>query len=142
MFMEIEDYSFHIFGYFYRNPSDFRYRRIRDDSESFVNKYLAQSRSAMPENGTKPSASTPAVNQSEAPTASSSTTKTTATTPTSTWKISDESQYPSGRSRYAALKERKSRVARSKSSAVLGTDQSPGTLIIHFNSNFRNKELF
>ena len=44
------------------------------------------------------------------------------TTPLATRKISDESQYPSGRSRYAALKDRKSRVARSKSSAVLGME--------------------
>merc|ERR1712226_966187 len=35
-------------------------------------------------------------------------------------RISGELQYPSGRSRYAALKERKARLAKSKSSATIG----------------------
>ena len=35
-------------------------------------------------------------------------------------RISGELQYPSGRSRYAALKERKARLAKSKSSAMIG----------------------
>ena len=34
--------------------------------------------------------------------------------------IPGELQYPSGRSRYAALKERKARLAKSKSSATIG----------------------
>jgi hypothetical protein len=79
-----------------------------------VNKYLAQSRGSSQEAGAKTSASTSAV-----PSASASAAGTSGA-PLATRKISDESQYPSGRSRYAALKDRKSRVARSKSSAVLG----------------------
>ena len=98
-----------------------RYRRIRDDSDSFVNKYLAQSRGTSQEAGAKTSASMSAVpSTSNSAAAGASSSGAASTAPMATRKISDESQYPSGRSRYAALKDRKSRVARSKSSAVLG----------------------
>ena len=110
-----------------RNSVTARYRRIRDDSDSFVNKYLAQSRRSSQEAGAKPSASMSVVSMSNSNTASGAAqnaSTSTSTAPLATRKISDESQYPSGRSRYAALKDRKSRVARSKSSAVLGYDAS------------------
>jgi hypothetical protein len=107
-----------------RNSVTARYRRIRDDSDSFVNKYLAQSRGSSQESGAKTSASTSAVPSTSAASGSSSAAGNSAA-PLATRKISDESQYPSGRSRYAALKDRKSRVARSKSSAVLGMDATP-----------------
>jgi hypothetical protein len=44
-----------------RNSVTARYRRIRDDSDSFVNKYLAQSRGSSQESGAKTSASMSAV---------------------------------------------------------------------------------
>ena len=86
-----------------------RYRRIRDDSDSFVNKYLNKSRQASvaPESASGSSASASANSNS------------TEHSGIPTKKISDPGSNNS-RSRYAALRDRRSRVARSKSSAVLG----------------------
>jgi len=80
-----------------------RYKR-RDDSDSFVSRYLAKSRSTAVGLGSGDAT------RDETPEESVSATK----------KISGEIQYPSGRSRYAALKERKARLAKSKSSATIG----------------------
>merc|ERR1712172_471419 len=71
--------------------------RKRDDSDSFVSRYLAKSRT-----------SGALTSEQKEPTPDESASR----------RISGELQYPSGRSRYAALKERKARLARSKSSAV------------------------
>jgi len=73
--------------------------RKRDDSDSFVSRYLAKSRTQ----------GTLATEQKE-PSPEESASR----------RISGELQYPSGRSRYAALKERKARLAKSKSSAMIG----------------------
>jgi len=80
-----------------------RYKR-RDDSDSFVSRYLAKSRSTAVGLGSSDSP------RDQTPEDSVSATR----------KISGELQYPSGRSRYAALKERKARLAKSKSSAAIG----------------------
>jgi len=80
-----------------------RYKR-RDDSDSFVNRYLAKSRSTAVGLGSGDA------QRDETPEDSVSATR----------RISGELQYPSGRSRYAALKERKARLAKSKSSATIG----------------------
>jgi len=108
-----------------------RYRRNRDDSDSFVNKYLAQSRRASVEAENK--ANNNVVdsynsNNNASNTNNGDNSNNTASNEEegklnalSTRKLSGESQYPSGRSRYAALKERRNKaVARSKSSALLG----------------------
>ena len=80
-----------------------RFKR-RDDSDSFVSRYLAKSRSTAVGLGSGDSP------KEETPEDSVSASR----------KISGELQYPSGRSRYAALKERKARLAKSKSSAMIG----------------------
>jgi len=74
----------------------------RDDSDSFVSRYLAKSR---PSSG--------GLSQEDAD-------QTPEDSVAATKKIAGELQYPSGRSRYAALKERKARLAKSKSSAMIG----------------------
>merc|ERR1719228_2184590 len=76
-----------------------RYQRKRDDSDSFVSRYLAKSRTS----------GTLTADQKE-PSPDESASR----------RISGELQYPSGRSRYAALKEQKARLAKSKSSAMIG----------------------
>merc|ERR1719228_1100675 len=73
--------------------------RKRDDSDSFVSRYLAKSRT-----------SGALTSEQKEPTPDESASR----------RISGELQYPSGRSRYAALKERKARLAKSKSSAMIG----------------------
>merc|ERR1711936_1143208 len=73
--------------------------RKRDDSDSFVSRYLAKSRT-----------SGALTSEQKEPTPDESASR----------RISGELQYPSGRSRYAALKERKARLAKSKSSATIG----------------------
>merc|ERR1712227_826068 len=78
-----------------------RFKR-RDDSDSFVSRYLAKSRTS----------STLAAESQKSPTPED--------TVSATRKISGELQHPSGRSRYAALKERKAKLAKSKSSAMIG----------------------
>ena len=79
-----------------------RFKR-RDDSDSFVSRYLAKSRT---------SSQLAAAESHKSPTPEDSV--------AATRKISGELQYPSGRSRYAALKERKAKLAKSKSSATIG----------------------
>merc|ERR1711936_486811 len=78
-----------------------RYKR-RDDTDSFVSRYLAKSRTSAGLTADSPKSATPEESVS------------------ATRKISGELQYPSGRSRYAALKERKAKLAKSKSSAMIG----------------------
>merc|ERR1719290_118803 len=78
-----------------------RFKR-RDDSDSFVSRYLAKSRTSSQLAAESQKSPTPEDNVS------------------ATRKISGELQYPSGRSRYAALKERKAKLAKSKSSAMIG----------------------
>jgi len=82
-----------------RNSVTARYRRIRDDSDSFVNKYLAQSRGTSQEAGAKTSASMSAVPSASSAGSAAANAAGSSTTPIATRKISDESQYPSGRSR-------------------------------------------
>merc|ERR1719357_2384230 len=96
--------------------------RKRDDSDSFVSRYLAKSRT-----------SGALTAEQKEPTPDESATR----------KISGELQYPSGRSRYAALKERKARLAKSKSSAALGLgnndeddDDDSGEVLTPFTSRF------
>merc|ERR1719209_1767807 len=78
-----------------------RYKR-RDDTDSFVSRYLAKSRTSAGLAGEPQKSATPEDSVA------------------ATRKISGELQYPSGRSRYAALKERKAKLAKSKSSAMIG----------------------
>jgi hypothetical protein len=78
-----------------------RFKR-RDDSDSFVSRYLAKSRTS----------ATIAAESQKSPTPEE--------TVSASRRISGELQYPSGRSRYAALKERKAKLAKSKSSATIG----------------------
>jgi hypothetical protein len=89
----------------------------RDDSDSFVSKYLAKSRSTaagLVSNSSQGDSSGGLSNLGS--TGGSSALDSVS----ATRKISGELQYPSGRSRYAALKERKARLERSKSSAMVG----------------------
>jgi len=79
-----------------------RFKR-RDDSDSFVSRYLAKSRTSAGLAGEPGKSPTPEES-----------------TVAATRRISGELQYPSGRSRYAALKERKAKLAKSKSSATIG----------------------
>merc|ERR1712226_1634171 len=108
-----------------------RYRRNRDDSDSFVNKYLAQSRRASVEAENKANnnvvdsynSNNNASNTNNGDNSNNTASNEDQGAPNalSNRKLSGESQYPSGRSRYAALKERRNKaVARSKSSALLG----------------------
>merc|ERR1711936_1195818 len=78
-----------------------RYKR-RDDTDSFVSRYLAKSRTSAGLTADSPKSATPEE------------------TVSASRRISGELQYPSGRSRYAALKERKAKLAKSKSSATIG----------------------
>jgi len=101
-----------------------RFKR-RDDSDSFVSRYLAKSRSTAVGLGSSDSP------KEETPEDSVSATR----------KISGELQYPSGRSRYAALKERKARIAKSKSSATIGLgdnddDDNDEEVLTPFTSRF------
>ena len=88
----------------------------RDDSDSFVSKYLAKSRSTAVGLGSGGSQA----DSSGASSLGGSGSSSALDSVSATRKISGELQYPSGRSRYAALKERKARLERSKSSAMVG----------------------
>ncbi|CAB4057711.1 TRIM71 [Lepeophtheirus salmonis] len=76
-------------------------RRVRRDSDSFVNRYLAKSKNVTE---SVPEQNTIYIDKNDE---------------NATQRISGDSQYPSGRSRYAALRDRKNKISRSKSSVLL-----------------------
>jgi hypothetical protein len=91
----------------------------RDDSDSFVSKYLAKSRSTAV-GLTSGSSGADSGSSMAGSLGGGSGSSSALDSVSATRKISGELQYPSGRSRYAALKERKARLERSKSSAMVG----------------------